>query len=326
MRYFIKNTKRHIVVLLVVLGSVGAMGAIANEYMKSAQVLSEQILSKAGQLRDATNSPGFNSAAIDGVLVELKSLIKEYEENMVFAQSRYPGEILLGTTPGGDSTWLETLCDTRYDGLLKEIRIRRTGRRANYLRINDIEITHSTPKGPISQVFNENGRVKLYRGGSLNLALPRPMRIRRIRININHESTGLEVYGIPYQMRPVHSPHVVVPPSEEGRYPAEILLGTTPGGHSTWLETLCSSPYNRPIREIRLRRTGRKSPYLRVNDIELTYLTPFGLRKEVFNKGGRVKLYYEDVYKVSLPRAMRITHIRILVDHESTGLKVYGVP
>ena len=111
----------------------------------------------------------------------------------------------------------------------------------------------------------------------------------------------------------------------EHRGPSEVLLGTTPGGSSTWLETLCSNPSHRPIREIQLKRTGRKTSYLRINDIEVTYLTPGGRRKEVFNKNGRVKLRHDGIFKLSLPRPMRIVNIRILVSHRSTGLEVYGV-
>jgi hypothetical protein len=152
------------------------------------------------------------------------------------------------------------------------------------------------------------------------------MRVRRIRININHESTGLEVTGIPYDLHIIQPrAHPRVGRVERIRYPAEVLLGTTPGGDGTWLETLCSSPYDRPIREIRLERTGRKASYLRINDIEVTYLAPGGLRRMVFNQNGRFKLRHDDVYRLSLPRPMRITKIRIRVDHESTGLKVYGV-
>ena len=325
MRYFTKHTKRDIVLPIVLLSFVAAIGATANEYIVRSQVLSEQILVKASQLKEATQKTAFNSAEIGKTLTELKVLIKEYEENMVFAQSPYPGEILLGTTPSGASTWLDVLCDGRYDGLLKEIRIRRTGRRANYLRINDIEITYSTPRGLVQEALNENGRVKLYHGGVFRLSLPRPMRIRRIRININHESTGLEVYGIPYMPPAAHNPFRINPGIEEGLYPGEVLLGTTVAGHSTWLETLCSNLYQRPVSQIRLSRTGRKASYLRINDIEITHLTRHGLQKEVFNQGGRVKLYYGGDLRLSLPSPMRITHIRILIDHESTGLKVYGV-
>jgi len=308
-----------IVFVLLLLGaSTGTIWAIANGYSAKVKGLAEEIVLLAEELRDATDGPAYNSLDVEEILGELKDLIKEYEEVMVFAQSPYPGEIVLGATPGGDSTWLEALCSTRYEGPLKEIRIRRTGRRASYLRINDIEITYITPKGIKKQLFNKGGRVRLYHDGLFKLALPRPMRIRRIRININHKSTGLDIYGVPYFSK------IVKPPVIENGGLREVLLGTTPGGDGTWLETLCSSPYRRPIREIRLKRTGRKASYLRINDIELTYLTPAGLRKEVFNKNARAKLYYDGVFRLSLPRPMRVTAVRILVGHQSTGLEVYG--
>ncbi len=310
---------RVLIVFVLLLGaSAGNIWAIANGYSAKIKGLAEDIVLLAGELRDATDGPAYNSLDLEDILGELKDLIKEYEEVMVFAQSPYPGEIMLGATPGGDSTWLEALCSTRYEGPLKEIRIRRTGRRASYLRINDIEITYITPKGMKKEVFNKGGRVRLYRDGVFKLALPIPMRIRRIRININHESTGLDVYGVPYFSKIVKRPVI-----ENGGL-REVLLGTTPGGDGTWLETLCSSPYRRPIREIRLKRTGRKASYLRINDIEVTYLTRAGVRKGLFNKNGRVKLYYDGVFRLSLPRPMRVTAVRILVDHQSTGLEVYG--
>ncbi len=308
-----------IVFVLLVLGaSAGTIWAIANGYSEKVKELAKDIVLLAEELRDATAGTAYNSLDVEDILDELKDLIKEYEEVMVFAQSPYPGEIMLGATPAGNSTWLEALCSTRYEGPLKEIRIRRTGRRANYLRINDIEITYITPNGIKKQIFNKGGRVRLYHDGLFKLPLPRPMRIRRIRININHESTGLDIYGVPYFSKIVKRPVI-----ENGGL-RELLLGTTPGGDGTWLETLCSSPYRRPIREIRLKRTGRKASYLRINDIEVTYLTPVGVRKEVFNKNARAKLYYDGVFHLSLPRPMRVTAVRILVGHQSTGLEVYG--
>jgi hypothetical protein len=104
-----------------------------------------------------------------------------------------------------------------------------------------------------------------------------------------------------------------------------VLLGTTPAGKDSWLETLCSNPYRKPIREIRIKRTGSKTSYLRINDIEITYMTPRGIKKEVLNKNGRVKLYSGGVYKLDLPMPMIIRRIRILTSHESTGLQIYGV-
>ena len=328
-----QELKRAVFVLLVLGSSAGTIWAIANGYSGRVQGLAEEIVLNAEELRDVTSGPAYNRIEVDEILGELKELISEYEAAMVFAESPYPGEIVLGSTPGGDSTWLEALCSTRYDGPLKEIRIRRTGNRAKYLRINDIEINYSTPEGWGRETFNKDGRTKLYSGGVFKLALPRPMRIRRIRIRINHESTGLEISGIPYhpdgaprfprRMRRSALEHCG--PAVENRGPSEVLLGTTPGGSSTWLETLCSNPSHRPIREIRLKRTGRKTSYLRINDIEVTYLTPGGKRKEVFNKNGRVKLYHDKIFKLSLTRPMRVINIRILVNHRSTGLEVYGV-
>ena len=325
MKNLSKHAKRHIVLLIVVLISAGAMGAMANEYLGRTRVLSEQILVQAGRLRDLSHAPASNASAIEGILAELKGLVKEYEEDLLFAQSPYPGEILLGKTAGGHSGWLEMVCDGRYDGPMKEIRIRRTGRWGSYLRINDIEVTYSTPRGMVTETFNENGRAKLYHGGVLKLALARPMRISSIRININHSSTGLEVYGVPYERVIPQILHQISPPIEEHSCPAEILLGTTPPGHSTWIETLCISHCGRPIREIKLKRTGRRTSYLRINDIEVTYMTPRGREKQVFNEGGRAKLYYGGEFRLALPRLMRVVRIRINIGHESTGLEVYGV-
>jgi hypothetical protein len=309
---------RILLVSLILVSSAGTIWALTNGYSGRVKALADKIVLSAEKLSNATNKSVSNSHEVGEILDELKGLIKEYEEVIVLAQSPYPGEILLATTPGGDSTWLEALCSTRYEGPLKEIRIRRTGHKSNYLRINDIEISYVTPRGVIKEVFNKGGRVKLNRDGVFKLALPRPMRIRRVRININHESTGLEVCGVPYFSEIVNQPVV-----ENGGL-REALLGTTNGGDSVWLETLCNSR-NRPVREIKLKRTGRKASYLRINDIEVTYMTRGGPRKEVFNKGGRVKLYYDGEFKLSLPRPMRITKVRVLVGHESTGLEVYGV-
>ncbi len=315
--------KKLVIVLFIQASLIGAVRAISNNYVNKITSLSDEILFTAEELQDVTDKPAVNSNEIEEILTELKGLIKEYENTLVFAESPYPGEILLGTTPPGDSIWLETLCSSRYDGLFKEIRIRRTGYEARYLRINDVEITYTTSEGPSKEVFNKNGRVRLYRDGVFKLALPKPMRIRRIRININHESTGLEIYGIPYESEPLQ-PKPIVRPRRNS--PAkEVLLGTTPPGNDSWLETLCNNPNNRPIKEIQLKRTGRKASYLRINDIEVTYMTPAGPMKEVFNKSGRAKLYYDSTFSLILPRSLRVTRIRILTEHESTGLRVYGV-
>jgi len=312
------------ILLTILAGPIGAVWPITHEYFRQITVLSDEILFKAQKLADTTDAPVFHSAEAETILAELKDMIHQYEEMMVFAESPYPGEILLGTTPPGDDTWLETLCATRYDGPLKEIRLRRTGHRAKYLRINDIEVTYMTPAGPSKEIFNQSARIKLYSDGIFRLPLPRPMRVRRVRILVHHESTGLLICGIPYHLpiQPITEPiqHV-----DSTQLPAEVLLGTTSGGNDSWLETLCHNPYNRPVKEIRLKRTGRKASYLRINDIEITTLTPKGRVKMLFNQNARVKLRPGSVFSLVLPRPMRIAHIRIRVDHESTGLEVYGV-
>lgn len=314
-----------VAVLLITVFSCffGTAWAIKNNYSNKIADISEEIRLTAEELEHTTNTPVFDSLKAEEILSDLKGLIKEYEVMMIFAESPYPGELLLGTTPPGEDNWLETLCNRRYDGPLKEIRIRRTGHRARYLRINDIEITSIGPNGLKKETLNKGARVKLYHDGIFKLALPRPMKIERIRIFIEHESTGLQIYGIPYQLpirtRLTHSNNY------PGRNPSEVLLGTTPAGKDSWLETLCSNPYHKPIREIRIKRTGSKASYLRINDIEITYTTPRGIKKEVLNKSGRVKLYSGDIYKLALPMPMFIRRIRILTSHESTGLQVYGI-
>ena len=314
--------RRLIALALILAASAGVISAVSVDYPGRISTLADQILFNAEQLRDATNAPAFDPLRADATIAELRTLLDHYEQAMVFAESPYPGEILLANTPPGDSTWLEALCTTRYTGPVKEIRIRRTGNRANYLRINDIEIYAFTPRGPEKHIFNKNGRVKLYRSGVFKLALPVPMRIRRIRININHESTGLEVTAVPYAPIPV-APPFVHPPKPAP--PREIHLGTTPPGHSTWLETLLLAPYNRPITRIMLKRTGSSARYIRINDIQLTWLTPRGLQTQLFNKNARAKLYPNDTFTLSLPRPMRPTRIRVKIDHESSGLEIYGI-
>ncbi|UCG49258.1 MAG: hypothetical protein JSU94_05630 [Phycisphaerales bacterium] len=311
-----------IALALILAASAGVISAVSVDYPGRISTLADQILFNAEQLRDATNAPTFDSLKIDATIAELRTLLDHYEQAMVFAESPYPGEILLATTPPGDSTWLEALCTTRYTGPVKEIRLRRTGNRANYLRINDIEIFAVTRRGPEKHIFNKNGRVRLYRSGVFKLALPSPMTIRRIRININHESTGLEVTAVPYAPIPL-APPVVHPPKPAP--PREIHLGTTPPGHSTWLETLLLAPYGRPITRIMLRRTGSSARYIRINDIELTFMTPRGLRTRLFNENARAKLYPNDTFTLSLPMPMRPTRIRVRIDHESSGLEIYGI-
>ncbi|MBN2137708.1 MAG: hypothetical protein JW720_07870 [Sedimentisphaerales bacterium] len=330
MRYITRSAKRKTVVLFLLAGSIGATGAMTNQYLDNTRLLADSILAKAEQLRGVTHRGVFDTGQAGSIVADMKQLISQYEENMVLAQSPYPGEIVLGTTPAGDSTWLEIFCDARYSGLLREIRIRRTGRMASYLRINDIEITSVAPRGSAVQTFNKDGRAKLYPGGVFSLALPKPIAVVRIRVNINHESTGLVITGVPYKLpvltpAPTNQPQIIKPQEQNIAIPEQVLLGTTPPGHSTWLQTLCSNPYRKPVREIRLRRTGREASYLRINDIEITFVTPRGLMTQTFNEAARAKLYFGSEFILPLPQPMLITRIRIKIDHESTGLEVYGI-
>jgi len=313
--------KRRTLIPLIILVCFGTAWAATNAFSTRVKLRCDSIVDLAQELSNNTHAPVYDPAEAERILAELKESITQYERDMLFMESSYPGEILLGTTPGGDSTWLQTLCDTRYNGLFKEIRIRRTGNRARYLRINDIEITYATPQGLAKRIFNQGARRKLYTGSAFSLSLPKPMRPRKIRININHKSTGLEIYGVPFENPPIRRRV----PKPGPPHHKEVLLGTTSGGHSGWLETLVSSPYHRPIKEIRLKRTGRQANYLRINDIEITHVTPRGHRTVVMNTGARTKLYYDDVFKLSLPRPMNIIKIRVKVDHKSTGLNVYAI-
>ncbi len=310
-----------IITLLILGGSAGTILAVANGHITSIRDLADEITMAAGDLKEASQSASFEADRAADIITELKELIKEYEEAMVFADSPYPGEILLGTTPGGDSTWLECLCDSRYDGMFKEIRIRRTGYRADYLRINDIEISYMAPGGMVKEVFNESGRVKLYRGDVFKLALPRPMKIRRIRININHESTGLEVTGIPFLSADREPPIPVVTHVEVQAF----LMGKTQAGQNTWLETTCGNPTNRAVKEILLRRTSPKARFVLIKDIEVTYRVGYLTRKEVFNKGGKFRLRPLGTFRLKLPQPLHVTSIRILIENETSGLEVFGV-
>ncbi len=316
--------KRFLVLIVALASPMGVVWSINHDYFRQVTTLSDEILFKAQSLADVTDAPVFHAAQAETILNELKDMIDQYEEMMVFAESPYPGEILLGTTPPGDDTWLETLCTTRYGGPVKEIRLRRTGHRAKYLRINDIEVTYMTPAGPRRETFNRSARIKLYPDGLFRFPLPRPMRVRRIRILVHHESTGLVISAIPYA-RPAPPRTERIQFVEPEPIPAEILLGTTSRGNDSWLETVCHNPYHRPVKEIRLKRTGRRASYLRINDIEITSVTPKGRAKMLFNQNGRAKLRPGGVFSLVLPRPVRIAHIRIRIDHESAGLEVYGV-
>jgi hypothetical protein len=306
------------VILLVSIILTIPLWAAVNDYKNDAAVLSQQLVDAANDLKQETGRPDIDSVEIDYLLDEIKGLIRDYENVLVFAESPYPGEILLGKTPRGDDNWIETLCSSRYDGLLKEIRIRRTGSSARYLRINDIEITSMTPNGPEKQILNKGARTQLYQSDIFRLALPKPMRITRIRISIEHETNGLIISGIPYNFERTR------PRMQRSRQSGPVLLGTTPPGDDTWVETICNGTA-RPIREIQLKRTGQRANYIRINDIEITCQTPTGIRKQVFNKAGRIRLYSTGTYSLILPQPMRVTHIRILIEHESTGLQVFGI-
>ena len=72
--------RRVIVILLVLAGLAGTVWAITNEYSERLNVLSGQILFKAEELRAATEDPVFDSLEAEGVLTELKDLIKQYEQ------------------------------------------------------------------------------------------------------------------------------------------------------------------------------------------------------------------------------------------------------
>ena len=296
----------------------GSIWGASTDYKREATVLSQQILEAANNLRQETDKPNIDSEEIDFLLEDIKDMLKDYENILVFAESPYPGEILLGKTPHCNDAWAETECTSRFDGMVKEIRIRRTGSSAGYLRINDIELTSMTPKGVEKITLNQAARFRLYRNDVFKLALPKPMRITKIRIAIEHESNGLIISGIPYNFEPPR------PRPDRSRRSGQVLLGTTPPGDNSWVETVCDGTA-RPVKQIQLKRTGRKAGYLRINDIEITYRTPTGTKKQVFNKDARTKLYFYEMFSLVLPQPMRVTHIRIRIEHESTGLQVYGV-
>jgi len=188
--------KRLIILLIILVACISTAWAARNVYSARTVALSGQILIRAEELADVTHAAVLDSTRAEEILAELRELVKEYETALIFAQSRYAGEILLGTTPPGDDTWLETLCSNPYNRPVKEILLKRTVGGASYIRINDIEVTYLTPKVPQKEVFNKSGRFRLYPDGVFRLTLPEPMRIVRIRILIEHESTGLNVFGI----------------------------------------------------------------------------------------------------------------------------------
>lgn len=126
--------RRLIILMLVLLGFAGTIAVIASEYPNRNKVLAERIVFKAEQLRDATFVSDLDSQHPEFILDVLKDLIDEYEQNLIFAHSPYAGEILIGTTPGGHSTWLETLCTTPPHTRIKEIWLQRTGNWARYLK------------------------------------------------------------------------------------------------------------------------------------------------------------------------------------------------
>jgi hypothetical protein len=318
-----RNRKQFKIIVLILTALTGSVSiwAAAGNYKRDISEVSEQILETAADLKQETDKPVLDSDEIKYILDDMKEMLWNYENMLVFAESPYPGEILLGKTPPGNDGWVETQCTSRYEGLVKEIRIRQTGSRARFLRIYEIEVTCMTPNGPEKQVLNKNSDPKLYTGDVFNLTLPKPMRITNIRIHIEHETNGLIISGVPYNMERSRQR---MDRSRESREPREVLIGTTRRGNDTWLETICDDT-PRPVKEILLKGTGYRAVYLRINDIEITYKTPEGLRKEVFNKSGNIKLYSTGVFRLVLPRPMRVTHIRVLIEHESDGLQVYGI-
>ncbi|MBN2591148.1 MAG: hypothetical protein JXA96_14875 [Sedimentisphaerales bacterium] len=317
-----KNSKKNKIATVLLISifftfSVSLWAAVSDP-KGDISVLSQHIFDVASDLKDETSRPELDSAEINFLLEDMKDLLKDYENMLVFAESPYPGEILLGKTPRLNDSWHEVDCVTRYNGQFNEIRIRRSVGGARYLRINDIEITYMTPNGPVKQTLNRSGRAKLYSGDVFQLALPRPMKVIKMRIAVEHESNGLIITGVPTN---IERPR---PRSDRPRRTGQILLGTTPRGNDSWVETICTSTL-RPVKEIQLKRTGRRSSYLRISDIEVTYRTPSGTKKMVFNKGGRERLFFDQTFSIVLPEPMRVTRIRILVEHETTGLQIYGI-
>ncbi len=293
--------------------------AAVSDPKRDISVISQHIFEAANDLKTETDKPVLDSAEINFLLDDMKELLKDYENILIFAESPYPGEILLGKTPRGNDSWLETECTTRYEGLFKEIRIRRAGSSARYLRINDIEVSYMTPKGTEKETLNQSARARLYTDDVFALALPRPMKITKIKIAIEHESGGLIITGVPTNN--IERPR---PRTERPRGQGRMLLGTTPKGKDSWVETICERTAM-PVKEIHLERTGNNSSYLRISDIEITYRTPDGVKKMLLNKDARERLYFDQTFALVLPEPLRVTHIRILVGHETTGLRVYGI-
>ena len=317
-----KNSKKikiaSVLLIMVFLTSVSLWAGVSDP-KGDASVLTQHILDVASDLKIETEKPVLDSAEINFLLDDMKDLLRSYENILVYAESPYPGEILLGQTPSGNDSLLEVLCDTRYEGQFKEIRIRRTGSGARYLRINDIELTYMTPKGPEKETLNRYSRAKLYTGDVFGLVLPKPMKVMRIKISIEHKTSGLIITGVPTNVE-----HIKPRRKRQHQEQGPMLLGTTPKGGNSWVETFCENTF-KPVKEIQLKRTGNKSSYLRISDIEITYRTPAGEKKMLLNKNAREKLYSNQTFSVILSEPLRISHIRILVGHETSGLEVYGI-
>ena len=81
--------RRLIILILVLLGFAGTIAVIASEYPKRNKVLAERIVFKAEQLRDATFVSDLDSPHTEEILDDLKDLIDEYEQNLIFADSPY---------------------------------------------------------------------------------------------------------------------------------------------------------------------------------------------------------------------------------------------
>ena len=102
-----------ITVLLVLVALAGTLRAAENDYKKDAMILSQNIIEAANDLKQETSNKVLDTEEIDYLVDDIKSMIKDYESLMVFAESPYPGEILLAKTAPGDDTWIESPCTSR---------------------------------------------------------------------------------------------------------------------------------------------------------------------------------------------------------------------
>jgi hypothetical protein len=235
-------------------------------------------------------------------LQKLTLLLRRYKQKFT-GREEGPGQVQLGVTNGvkdGDAVLY-------FDSQMRQKRLRRiqiahvSG--DEYVRFRGITIV--PVEGP-TVLFNAGGG-KFYLGDTYEIELDEPLRIRELRVRVQHQTRGLQITGMEAPKPP--------------ELPAFIELGRTNAvkdGNAV-LHT------DRRHRKVLFRKLIVKhvegDEYVR---LVLPQLTTTG-GSEIPLQVSYQRLHTGEAHEIELPRPLSIRSIQVYVQHRTEGLLITGI-